>query len=60
MNLRHQKYKSKQLKISTLESENNFKLVNISINGMDKLKKKTNKEENIYKKLLVLLVRSVN
>ena len=60
MNLRHQKYKSKQLKISTLESENNFKLVNISINGIDKLKKKTNKEENIYKKLLVLLVRSAN
>ena len=45
--LRHQKYKNKQL-------ENNFKPINISINGIDKFeKKRTNKEENIYKKHFV-------
>ena len=38
--LRHQKYKSKQLKNSTLELENNFKPINISINHMDKFEKK--------------------
>ena len=54
--LRHQKYQNKQLKNSTLELENNFKPINISINDMDKLvnvKKRTNKEDNIYKKQLV-------
>ena len=42
--LRHQKYKNKRL-------QNNFKLINISINDMDKSekKKRTNKEENICK-----------
>ena len=30
--LRHQKYKNKQSKNSTLESENNFKSINICIN----------------------------
>ena len=41
--LRHQKYKNKRL-------ENNFKPINISINEMDEFeKKRTNKEENIYK-----------
>ena len=45
--LRHQKYKNKQL-------ENNFKPINISINDIDKFeKKRTNKEENIYKKHFV-------
>ena len=37
--LRHQKYKKKQLNSSTLELENNFKSINISINGMDKFEK---------------------
>ena len=44
--LGHQKYKNKQLKNKILELENIFKPVNISIDGMDELKK-TNKEENI-------------
>ena len=38
--LRHQKYKNKQLKNSTLELENNFKPINICINDMDKFEKK--------------------
>ena len=38
--LRHQKYKSKQLENSTLELENNFKPINISVNDMDKFEKK--------------------
>ena len=38
--LRHQKYKSKQIKNSTLEPENNFKLINISISDMGKFEKK--------------------
>ena len=49
-NLKHQKYKNKQLKNSTLELQFVFELTNISINDM--LKKNT-KEENIYKKTLV-------
>ena len=57
--LGHQKYKNKQLKNKILELENIFKPVNISIDGMDELKK-TNKEENIYKRHLVRLVRLVN
>ena len=40
--LRHQKYKNKQLKYSTLELENNFKTINISINDIDKFEKKKN------------------
>ena len=39
-NLRHQKYKNKQLKNSTLELENCFEQINISINYMDKFGKK--------------------
>ena len=39
-NLRYQKYKSKQLKNNTLDIENNFNPINISINDMDKFKKK--------------------
>ena len=35
--VRHQKYKNKQLKNSTLELDNEFKLINISINDMDEL-----------------------
>ena len=38
--LRHQKYENKQLKSSTLELENYFKSVNISVNDMDKFEKK--------------------
>ena len=38
--LRHQKCKNKQLKNSTLESENNFKPSNISMNDMEKFEKK--------------------
>ena len=38
--LRDQKYKNKQLKNSTLELENYFKPINISINHMDKFEKK--------------------
>ena len=42
---------------STLELENDFKLINIVINDIDKLeKKRSNKEESIYKKYLVRLV----
>ena len=60
-NLRHQKYKNKQLKNSTVELENNFKIINISINDIDKFeKKKINKKESIYKKHLVWLIRLVN
>ena len=38
--LRHQKYKNKQLKNSTLELENYFEPINKSINDMDKSEKK--------------------
>ena len=38
--LRHQKYKNKQLKNSTIETENNYKSISISINDMDKFEKK--------------------
>ena len=38
--LRHQKYENKQLKNNTLELEDNFKPINISINNMDKFEKK--------------------
>ena len=48
---RHQKYKNKHLKNSIAELENNFKPINIYINDTDEFekKKRTNKEENIYK-----------
>ena len=39
-NLRYQKYKSKQLKNNTLDIENNFNPINISINDMNKFEKK--------------------
>ena len=52
--LKYQKYRNKRL-------QNNFKPINLSINDTDKLEKnKTNKEENIYKRHLALLVRFVN
>ena len=38
--LRHQKHKKKQLKNNNLELKNNVKPINISINGIDKFKKK--------------------
>ena len=38
--LRHQKYKTKELKNRNFELENNFKPMNMSINIMDKLEKK--------------------
>ena len=38
--LRHQKYKNKQLKNSTIETENNYESISISINDMDKFEKK--------------------
>ena len=40
VHLRHQKYKKKQIKNSTLELENNFKPISISINDMDKFEKR--------------------
>ena len=53
------KIKDKQLNNNALEIENNFKLINISINDMDKFekkkKKRNNKEENIYKKTLGMI-----
>ena len=56
-NLRHKKYKNKQLnntkvlkvKNSTQKLENNFKPIKISIIDMDKIKK-SNKENNILQK----------
>ena len=57
-NLRHKKYKNKQLnntkvvlkvKNSTQKLENNFKPIKISIINMDKIKK-SNKENNILQK----------
>ena len=57
VHLRDQKFKNKLLKNNILELEKIFKPINISIIDMDKLKRKkkkrTNKEENIYKKHLV-------
>ena len=50
--LRHQKYKNEQLKNNTLELENNFKPINISINDMDKLKR-SKKDKKINKKHLI-------
>ena len=46
--LRHQKYKNKQLET--------IKPINISIIDMNEFeKKRTNKEENIYKKILGMI-----
>ena len=59
--LRHQKYKNKQLKSSTLELESNFKPINISINDMNTFEKKELARKGKFtKKHLVCLVRLVN
>ena len=59
VHLRHYKYKKEQLnstgilkvKNCTLELENDCRPINISINVIDKFeKRRTNEEENIYKK----------
>ena len=57
---RRQKYENKQSKNSILEKENDFEPISISINDMDKFKKRTGKEKKIYKNLLVRLVEFVN
>ena len=49
-NLRHQKYKNKQLKNSTVELENNFKIINISINDIDKFAKKKKIKKRAFTK----------
>ena len=52
--LRHQKYKNKKIQDSTLKLENNFKLINKSINDMDKFEKKElTKKRTFIKKHLV-------
>ena len=38
--LRYHKYKNKQFKNSTLELQNGFKPINISINDIDKFREK--------------------
>ena len=48
--LRHQKYENKQLKSSTLELENYFKSVNISVNDMDKFEKKKPTKKKTFTK----------
>ena len=49
-NLKHQKYKNKQLKNSTLELQFVFELNNISINDMGKFEKKIPKKRTFTKK----------
>ena len=66
--LRQQKYKHKHLsntrvlkvKNITLELENDFKPINISVNDTNKFEKRSNKEWNIYKKQLVPLLWMIN
>ena len=61
--LRHQKYKNKRLnnaqvlkvKNSTLELENDFKLINISINDMDKFEKKELTKKRTFTKALGII-----
>ena len=48
--LRHPKYKNKQLNNSNLQLKNNVKLINISINDMDKFEKKELTKNNNNKK----------
>ena len=48
--LRHQKYKTKELKNRNFQLENNFKQMNISINIMDKLGKKELTKKRIFPK----------
>ena len=49
--LRHQKYKNKQLKNSTIETENNYKSISISINDMDKFEKKELAKKRTFTKI---------
>ena len=58
--LKHQKCKNKELMNSTLELENNFDPINISVNGMDKFGKKELKRRERTQKHLVWLVRLAN
>ena len=66
--LRQQKYKHKHLsntrvlkvKNITLELENDFKPIDISVNNTNKFEKRSNKECNIYKKQLVPLLWMIN
>ena len=46
--LRHQKYKNKRL-------QNNFKLINISINYMDKFEKKELTKKRTFTKILGMI-----
>ena len=54
-NLRHQKYKSKQLKNNTLDIENNFNPINISIKDMDKFEKKNQQRREYLQKILGMI-----
>ena len=49
--MRYQKYKNKQLKNSTLELENYFKPINISLNDKDKIEKKGLKKKRTVTKV---------
>ena len=51
--LRHQKYKNKRL-------QNNFKLINISINYMDKFEKKELTKKRTFTKILIILTMLIN
>ena len=44
--LRYQKYKTKQLNNRTLELENDYNLIKISMNDMGKFEKKEKKKKN--------------
>ena len=59
-NLRLQKHKNKSLKMRSLELEKIFKPSNISINDMDKSKKRTSKKRTFTKKYLMQLVQLSN
>ena len=50
--MRYQKYKNKQLKNSTLELENYFKPINISLNDKDKIEKKGFKKKRTVTKVM--------
>ena len=50
--MRYQKYKNKQLKNSTLELENYFKPINISLNDKDKIEKKGLRKKIMFTKVM--------
>ena len=50
--MRYQKYKNKQLKNSTLELENYFKPINISLNDKDKIEKKGLRKKRTVTKVM--------